>query len=79
MKECGFMEKIEISSEFITLGQFLKLANIVYSGGIVKVFLEENKISVNGVSENRRGKKLYPGDKISIKKIGEYRIVQNDR
>jgi ribosome-associated protein YbcJ (S4-like RNA binding protein) len=57
----------------------LKLANIVYSGGIVKVFLEENKISVNGVSENRRGKKLYPGDKISIKKIGEYRIVQNDR
>lgn len=68
------MQKIQISSEYITLGQFLKLARIVSSGGIVKVFLEENKISVNDISENRRGKKLYPGDKVVIKKIGEFRI-----
>jgi S4 domain protein YaaA len=67
---------IEIHSEYITLGQFLKLSNIAPSGGMVKAILQEYKISVNGLEENRRGKKLYPGDKISIKSIGEYRIVQ---
>lgn len=76
MKECGFVEKIKIKSEYITLGQFLKLTNLAYSGGIVKAFLEEYKISVNDIPENRRGKKLYPGDKIVIKKVGEYRIVK---
>lgn len=75
MKECGFMNNISINTEFITLGQFLKHANIVSSGGMVKPFLAENKISVNDVEENRRGKKLYPGDKVTIKKQGTYRIV----
>ena len=42
---------------------------------MVKAILEEYKISVNGIIENRRGKKLYPGDKISVKSIGEFRIV----
>ena len=68
------MNKIKINTEYITLGQFLKLSNIVSSGGMVKPLLLELKISVNGLSENRRGKKLYPGDKISIKTIGEFRI-----
>ncbi len=71
-----FVTNIEIHSEYITLGQFLKLSNIAPSGGMVKAILQEYKISVNGLEENRRGKKLYPGDKISIKSIGEYRIVQ---
>ena len=70
------MEKINISSEYITLGQFLKLANIAPSGGMVKAILEEYKISVNGIEENRRGKKLYPGDKITVKSVGEYRITK---
>jgi len=75
MKESCIMEKVKINSEYITLGQFLKLANIAPSGGMVKAVLEEYKISVNNTPENRRGKKLYPGDKITIKSIGEYRIV----
>ena len=69
------MENVKVTTEYITLGQFLKLTNIVSSGGIVKAFLLEYKISVNDTPENRRGKKLYPGDKITIKSIGEYRIV----
>lgn len=75
MKERDFMTNIEIHSEYITLGQFLKLSNIAASGGMVKAILEEYKISVNGITENRRGKKLYPGDKISVRSIGEFRIV----
>ncbi len=74
MKECDFMEKINISSEYITLGQFIKYANIVSSGGMVKAVLVEKTIHVNDVLEARRGKKLYPGDKIVIKGIGSYRI-----
>lgn len=70
------MKQVEIKSEYITLGQFLKFADIVSSGGMVKAILEEYKISVNDVQENRRGKKLYPGDKISIKTIGDFRIVK---
>ena len=69
------MEKIAISSEYITLGQFLKYAAIVSSGGMVRHILEEYTIHVNDVKENRRGKKLRPGDKIVIKTIGEYRIT----
>ena len=75
MKERDFMTNIKIHSEYITLGQFLKLSNIAPSGGMVKAVLQEYKISVNGITENRRGKKLYPGDKISVKSIGEFRIV----
>ena len=69
------MEKISITSEYITLGQFLKYADIVSSGGMVRHMLEEYTIYVNDVKENRRGKKLYPGDKVLIKNIGEYRIT----
>lgn len=69
-----FMEKITIKSEFITLGQFLKFVDVISSGGMVKHALETLTIYVNDVLENRRGKKLYPGDKILIKTIGEFRI-----
>ncbi|WP_369809944.1 S4 domain-containing protein YaaA [Gracilibacillus caseinilyticus] len=54
-------EKIVITTDYIPLGQFLKLANILESGGMIKVFLQENGVYVNDELETRRGKKLYPG------------------
>ncbi|MCV2231457.1 RNA-binding S4 domain-containing protein [Acholeplasma manati] len=54
--------------EFITLGQFVKVAGLVSTGGMVKPFLEETKILYNGEPENRRGKKIYPKDKVQIGK-----------
>ncbi len=74
MKESDSVEKINISSEYITLGQFIKYASIVSSGGMVKAVLAEKTIYVNDILEARRGKKLYPGDKVVIKGIGTYRI-----
>ena len=68
------MEKIIIKSEYITLGQFIKFVNIVSSGGMVKAILQDYKIHVNDILESRRGKKLYPGDKVVIKGIGTYRV-----
>lgn len=71
------MKKIvEIKTEYITLGQLLKFENIVESGGHVKLFLTEAKIKVNQIEENRRGKKLYPGDVIEIEDFGTYEIKQ---
>lgn len=60
------MTKIYIYSDFITLGQFLKLANIISSGGEAKIYLLNNIITINNEIDNRRGRKLYPGDKLSI-------------
>ncbi|KAB8136268.1 S4 domain-containing protein YaaA [Gracilibacillus oryzae] len=65
-------ERIEINTEYIQLGQFLKLANILESGGMVKVFLQENGVFVNGELENRRGRKLYPGDKVVVEEAGTF-------
>ena len=61
-------EKISITSEFITLGQFLKFANVISNGGEAKFFIAENDILVNEIDCKMRGKKLYPGDKIEINK-----------
>lgn len=61
-----YMEKIEIYTEYITLGQLLKIANIISSGGEAKFFLSENYAIINGVEDNRRGRKLYKGDKVII-------------
>lgn len=69
------MEKTKIKSEYITLGQFIKYANITSSGGMVKAILQEHKIYINDVLDSRRGRKLYPGDKVLIKNIGVYRIT----
>ena len=70
------MEKIKINSDYITLGQMIKFANIASSGGMVKKILQDYKINVNDILESRRGKKLYPGDKILIKTIGVYKIIK---
>lgn len=66
--------RIEISGSYITLGQFLKLADIISSGGMAKPFLEQMEVYLNGELENRRGKKLYDQDVISIPNIGEFEI-----
>ena len=57
---------IKINTEYITLGQFLKMTDWISSGGEAKFAVKELQITVNGESENRRGRKLYAGDQISI-------------
>ena len=60
------MKDVKIKTEFITLGQLIKFLNLIGSGGEVKFFLMENDIFVNDELESRRGKKIYPGDKVKI-------------
>lgn len=51
---------------YITLGQFLKLQDYVSSGGEAKQLIHTFEITVNEVSENRRGKKLRNGDVVVV-------------
>lgn len=60
------MEGKKISTEYITLGQFLKFANIIETGGREKEFLKTNVVLVNSIEENRRGRKLYRGDVVEV-------------
>ncbi|MDP4156297.1 MAG: S4 domain-containing protein YaaA [Bacillota bacterium] len=68
-------KEIKVETEYIALGQFLKLADIIQTGGMAKWFLSENAIFINGEQDQRRGRKLYPGDKVKIPDFGEFLIV----
>ena len=52
--------------EYITLQSLLKIAGVVPTGGMVKIYLAETSVLVNGERENRRGRKLYSGDEIKL-------------
>ena len=67
--------EIAITTEFIALGQFLKLADIISQGGEAKAYLVTHEVKVNGEDDNRRGRKLYPGDEILLAE-GLFRIVR---
>jgi ribosome-associated protein len=49
----------------IRLGQALKVAGIVGSGGEAKQLLAEGEVTVNGEPEQRRGRQLHPGDTLA--------------
>lgn len=57
---------IKITNEYITLGQLLKKADFIQSGGEAKFAVKTMKITVNGEPEDRRGRKLYPKDELMI-------------
>jgi S4 domain protein YaaA len=58
--------EVKIHTEYITLGQLLKLTRIISTGGEEKAFVLSHDVTVNGVKENRRGRKLRAGDKLVI-------------
>ncbi|MFC4802302.1 S4 domain-containing protein YaaA [Neobacillus sp. GCM10023253] len=69
-------EKIKLEAEFITLGQFLQIADVISTGGMSKWFLSEHEVFINGEQDQRRGRKLRAGDKVQIPGIGEFVITE---
>jgi ribosome-associated protein len=57
---------MRIETEYIKLDSFLKGVNAVSSGGEAKLLITDGKVLVNGSVEVRRGRKLYPGDRVRI-------------
>jgi S4 domain protein YaaA len=62
-----------IKTDYITLGQFLKLTSIIADGGAAKFFLSNHEILVDGIAENRRGRKLYPG--MTVEALGRKFLI----
>lgn len=52
----------------------LKIENVISSGGQAKWFLYEVEVLVNGEHDERRGRKLYPDDVVSIPDFGDFVI-----
>ncbi|HZK31583.1 MAG TPA: RNA-binding S4 domain-containing protein [Corynebacterium sp.] len=54
--------QVSISDDSIKLGQFIKLASLVDSGGQAKEAILGGEVTVNGETETRRGRTLRDGD-----------------
>ena len=62
------MEKIvsEISTEFIKLEALLKFEGVAETGGDAKFLIQDGQVSVNGQVCTMRGKKIRPGDVVTL-------------
>jgi ribosome-associated protein len=56
------MRDVEVRGDMIRLGQLLKVAGIVDSGGEAKALIADGDVLVNGEPETRRGRQMHPGD-----------------
>ena len=68
------MEKVTIKTEFIKLGQVIKLASLVGQGSDVKILIAEGLVKVNGEVATQRGKKIYPGDVVEVEDMGSIMV-----
>lgn len=60
------IDDVSIGGDSIRLGQFLKFAGILDSGGDVKEAIADGLVSVNGEVDLRRGRQLQLGDIVSF-------------
>lgn len=58
--------QIRDTEDFIRLGQALKKAGFAGSGVDAKMIILDGLVTVNGEIEQRRGRKLYPGDSVAF-------------
>jgi ribosome-associated protein len=59
-------ETVVIHTEFIKLQDFLKFCNAVETGGEAKLLIQDGQVLVNGEVCTMRGKKLRPGDRVTL-------------
>ena len=59
-------QQVAVRDGGIRLGQFLKLAGVVETGGEAKLRIQEGEARVNGEVETRRGRQLVPGDLVEF-------------
>lgn len=57
---------IKITTEYIKLDQLLKFSGIVDSGVFAKEIIWDGYVTYNGEVCTMRGKKVYPGDKVTV-------------
>ncbi|MEU4562302.1 RNA-binding S4 domain-containing protein [Actinoplanes sp. NPDC023936] len=60
------MRDVSIGGDMIRLGQFLKLADLIDTGGEGKILVASGDVAVNGEVDTRRGRQLHPGDVVEV-------------
>ncbi|MFM7449102.1 MAG: RNA-binding S4 domain-containing protein [Leptolyngbyaceae cyanobacterium] len=55
-----------MENDSIKLDQFLKQLGVVPTGGQAKLLIQSGAVTVNGETENRRGRKLVAGDRVFV-------------
>lgn len=60
------IEDVSIGGDMIRLGQFLKFAGLLDSGGNAKEVIIDGYVAVNGEVDRRRGRQLHDGDLVTF-------------
>ena len=60
------MRDVAIGGDMIRLGQFLKIADLVDTGGEGKILIASGDVRVNGEVDVRRGRQLRTGDVVEV-------------
>lgn len=61
--------EIGISTDYIKLDSLLKFAGVVETGGEAKEAVQSGQVQVNGEVCTMRGKKLRPGDVVTLEGV----------
>ena len=68
------INEIKITTDFIKLDSFLKLASAVSTGGHAKIVITGGEVKVNGQVCLMRGKKLYKDDLVEFDGL-QYKVT----
>ena len=60
------LDEFHAREGMIRLGQLLKAAGLVDTGGEAKALLADGAVTVNGEVETRRGRQLRAGDEVVV-------------
>ena len=63
---------VPITTEYIKLESFLKLAGVAETGGMAKNMIRDGEVLVNGGECTQRGRKLRPGERVTVQGQGYY-------
>lgn len=69
------MKEVSLTTDYITLGQLLKLAGVAASGSDAKHIILDGNAKVNGEVTIQRGRKIRKGDKVFVEGFEEIIIV----
>lgn len=68
------INEVKITTDFIKLDSFLKLASAVSTGGHAKMVITGGEVTVNGQVCLMRGKKLYKDDVVEFEGL-KYKVT----
>lgn len=66
MTDAAPIDDVSIGGDAIRLGQFVKFAGLLDSGGDVKEAIIDGYVTVNGEVDRRRGRQLQLGDVVGL-------------